>query len=179
MKRLIIKRFVLVLALTVLFTAPLFAQAMKDMPSERIENSQQQMFGQPQQGFFGSLLGSAFDENHFRMNHSYSLAYNSFVGATTGEYVNTMIYKFDAPVMLRADIGVMHQPFGASQQQIQTGFGQNAFTGIYLKNAQLIWQPKKDMTFSIQFMQIPQGQFFNPMMNPMGGGFGRPSMWGW
>jgi len=162
------------------------AQFQKDVPSPTIQSSQT-IFAPPSEFSIGSFLGNLFDGNQFQMHHSYTLSYNSLLGNTTGEYVNTMIYKFDAPVVLRADIGVMHQPFGASQRQLQYGFRQNDFSGIYLKNAQILWQPTKNMTISAAYQQVPPGQWFNQMgfwgngfgFNRFGGlgGFGGASLW--
>ncbi len=162
------------------------AQFQKDVPSQSIQSSQT-IFATPSEFSIGSFIGNIFDDKHFQMNHSYTLSYNSMLGNTTGEYVNTMIYKFDAPVMIRADVGVMHQPFGASQRQRQYGFGQNDFSGIYLKNAQILWQPTKNMTVSAAYQQIPLGQWFNQMgfwgngwsngFNRFGSGFGGAAMW--
>lgn len=180
------KKVLFIFALMWLLGTSASAQFQKDVPSPSIQSSQT-IFSTPSEFSIGSFIGNIFDDQHFQMNHSYTLSYNSLLGNTTGEYVNTMIYKFDAPVMIRADIGVMHQPFGASQRQLQYGFGQNDFSGIYLKNAQVLWQPTKNMTISAAYQQIPPGQWFNQMgfwgngwssgLNRFGSGFGGATMW--
>ncbi len=173
------KKAVVMFALVLALSNAAEAQLVRDLPQQGVQDGTVGMLKPA--GFFENLLGSAFDENHFQMHHSFSLSYNSFLGNTVGEYTNTMMYKFDIPLMIRADIGVMTQPFGASPMQQQLGFSQNAFQGIYLKNFQAIYQPTKNMTFSISFQQIPAGQMFwgNPYMNGWGGGFGRDPYFGW
>jgi hypothetical protein len=156
------------------------AQFSKDVPRQTVEDGTAAIFRKPSESFFGQLLGPAFDENHFQMRHSYSLMYNSFFGNTVGEYVNTMIYQFDFPLTLRADIGVIHQPFGVTPMQQQFLGGQNVFQGVYLKNLQAVYKPTKDITIGLSFQQIPQGQLF--WANPWGmGGIGmmRDPVWGW
>lgn len=167
-------------ALSFLLASGALAQFQKDAPTPTIQSSQT-MFAAPSEFSIGSFLGNLFDENRFQMRHSYALSYNSLLGNATGEYVNTMIYQFDAPVTLRADIGVMHQPFGASQRQLQYGFGRNDFSGVYLKNAQILWQPTKNIAVSAAYQQLPPGAWFNQMgwwgFNRFGRGFGGSMMW--
>ncbi len=156
------------------------AQFSKDVPRQTVEDGTAAIFRKPTESFFGQLLGPAFDENHFQMHHSYTLTYNSLFGNTVGEYVNTMIYQFDFPLTLRADIGVIHQPFGVTPMQQQWLGGQNIFQGIYLKNLQAVYKPTKDITIGLSVQQIPQGQLF--WGNPWGmGGIGmmRDPIWGW
>lgn len=170
---------ILALVLALVLTASARAQFVKDTPSERIQSSSQTVFSRPAEWSIGSFLGNIIDDKHFQMSHSYSLSYNSLIGNTTGEYVNTITYKFDAPVLIRTDIGLMHQPFGASQKQLQSGFGANDFSGVYLKNAQVLWKPTKNMIFSASFQQVPANQWLNGFngfggngFNRFGGGFG-------
>jgi hypothetical protein len=177
------KKAVVIFTLVLALSGAAQAQLVRDLPRQGVEDGTSAMLKPA--GFFENLLGNAFDENHFQMRHSFSLNYNSFLGNTTGEYVNTMIYKFDIPLMIRADVGVMAQPFGVSAMQQQLGYNQSAFQGVYLKNVQAIYQPTKNMTFSVSFQQIPAGQMYwgNPYMNGYGtGGFGsmmRDNSWGW
>lgn len=180
------KKVIFIVGLLWILGTDASAQFQKDVPSQTIQSSQT-IFATPSEFSIGSFIGNILDDKHFQMNHSYTLSYNSMLGNTTGEYVNTMIYKFDAPVMIRADVGVMHQPFGASQRQLQYGFGPNDFSGVYLKNAQVLWQPTKNMTFSAAYQQVPPGQWFNQMgfwgngwgsgFNRFGSGFGGSAMW--
>ncbi|MDX2129685.1 MAG: hypothetical protein SFU91_11690 [Chloroherpetonaceae bacterium] len=138
------------------FSSLLYAQSLRDIQRDKVTDAGSTMF-KPGESFFGNLLGSAFDENHFRMNHSYALQFNSFTGATTGEYTNTMVYRFNFPLMIRADVSMMHQPLGVSQLQRDRGFGGMNFNGIYLRNLSAIYQPTKDLGFGVSFSQVPQG----------------------
>ncbi|MCS7013155.1 MAG: hypothetical protein RMI34_00160 [Chloroherpetonaceae bacterium] len=170
--------FAVILVLTLSVSTQ--AQFVKDVPRQTVSDGAAAVFQRPSESLFSNLLGPAFDENHFQMHHSYSLTYNSLFGTTVGEYVNTMIYRFDFPLALRADIGVIHQPFGTSPVQNQFLGGQNPFQGVYLKNLQAVYQPTKDLTLSFSIQQVPQGYFF--WGNPWGFGnvgFLRDPFLGW
>lgn len=174
------KKALFIALLVFMLSVSAHAQFAKDVPRQTVSDGAAAVFQQPSESFFANLLGPAFDEHHFQMRHSYSLTYNSLFGTTVGEYVNTMIYRFDFPLAVRADIGVLHQPFGTSPLQAQFLGGQNAFQGVYLKNLQAIYQPTKDLTLSLSFQQIPQGYFF--WGSPWGfgnAGFLRDPFFGW
>lgn len=153
------KNLVLTAALVFFLALPAKAQLVRDIPGERIPDATTGLVQAPgTTGFFESFLGSAFSDNRFQMHHSYTLQYSSAINNTVGEYVNTMTYQFDFPLILRADIGVMHQPFGASSEQLKNGLGTDAFTGIYLKNASAIYRPTRDLTIGIMFQQFRAGE---------------------
>lgn len=151
--------FAVMLMAALLLAETAHAQMLKDMPRQGVDATPGLV--KPMDNLFSSFLGSAFDENHFRMNHSYELTYSSYLGGTLGEYTNTMIYQFDIPLSIRADVAVMHQPFGQVQLQGINGTNTNAFSGVYLKNAEVMYRPTKDMNISIRFMQVPNG-YYNP-----------------
>lgn len=167
----IIAAFTFVLLIALAETAS--AQLVRDMPRQGVSDATPSMVKPA--GFFENFLGTAFDDTHFQMNHSYSLEFNSFIGTTIGEYTNTMIYKFDIPLTIRADVGVMHQPFGGGQIQGANGLQQNLFSGVYLKNAEVNYQPSENMLISVRFVQAPNGNpyfYGNPYYGGGRNGFG-------
>ncbi|NTW50727.1 MAG: hypothetical protein HGB19_13560 [Chlorobiales bacterium] len=152
------KNALLIAALLTLLALPAQAQLVRDLPGERISDAAPGLVQSPGgPGLFESFIGSAFNDSHFQMHHSYSLQYSSGMNNTVGEYVNTMTYQFDFPLTLRTDIGVMHQPFGASNEQLKQGIGSDAFTGLYLKNASATYRPTRDLTIGILFQQYRPG----------------------
>lgn len=100
---------------------------------------------QPTSGF-----ASFINLNRLHVQHTYQSAVMFGAGEplTESEYINTMMYKFESPVWLRMDIGVIHDPFGTQQ------FGNNSYNAqIYLKNLSLDWKPTSNTTFSFGFRQ--------------------------
>lgn len=129
------------------------AQLVRDLQKQETQNTSSVLVTSPGSTYGSSFLSAVLDNPHFNMSHSYSFEYNSLMNNTVGEYVNTMTYDFNFPLSIRADIGVMHQPFGASDKQMQYGLGSDAFTGIYLKNASLLYQPTDNLWMSISVQQ--------------------------
>jgi hypothetical protein len=158
-------KLLLIISLIILEPAISQAQLKRDLPDHSIDNASSMLVASPSMDQGGSLFNTLLDPEHFRMSHSYSLEYNSMMNNTVGEYVNTMRYAFDFPLVLRADIGMMHQPFGASDKQAQYGFGSDAFTGVYLKNASLTYRPFKNLLMGISYQRY-NAMGYNPF-HPM------------
>ena len=152
-----LKKALYIFAVAFCFATSASAQLIRDLPSASVENASGAYMAQPTTGFFESFISAALDETHFSMSHSYSLTYTSLMNTTVGEYVNTMVYEFDIPLMLRADIGVSHQPFGASQAQLKYGYGDGDLSGVYLKNAELLYQPLKNLSIGVSYRQYRAG----------------------
>ncbi|ACF14151.1 conserved hypothetical protein [Chloroherpeton thalassium ATCC 35110] len=152
-----VKKALSIFALAFCFATSASAQLIRDLPCAGVEDASSAYMQQPTTGMFESFLSSAFDETHFSMSHSYSLTYTSLLNTTVGEYVNTMVYQFDIPLMLRADIGISHQPFGASGTQLKYGYGDGDLSGVYLKNAELLYQPLKNLSIGVSYRQYRAG----------------------
>lgn len=102
------------------------------------------------------------DMNRVQMHHSYSFGVSSFGGGNTfseGLYTNTLIYSFQAPVVMRMDVGVAHDPFGT-----QTFGPQQKSAQIYLQNLSLQYRPAENMLLTFAFSQYPgsSSMFNNP-----------------
>lgn len=102
------------------------------------------------------------DMNRLEMHHSYSFGVTSYGGGNNfseGLYTNTLIYSFQAPVVMRMDVGVAHDPFGT-----QTFGPQQKSAQVYLQNLSLQYRPAENMLFTFAFSQYPGGNsmFNNP-----------------
>lgn len=106
-------------------------------------------------------LSGFLDMSKFKMKHSYSMSLTSFGGGnnfTEGMYTNTIFYKFDAPAVLRMDLGIIHDPFNT-----QT-FGNNSNNAqFFLKNLSLEYKPWQNTTLYVGFRQQPYSvsNYFN------------------
>ena len=91
--------------------------------------------------------------NKLEMHHSYSMSVSSFGGGNNfseGLYTNTLLYRFDAPAVMRMDIGVLHDPFGTQK------FGNNSNNAqLFLKNLSLDYKPTQNTVLSFGFRQVP------------------------
>ena len=108
----------------------------------------------------GFSLDKFFDPKYFQMRHSYEMSFGSYGGGTTslGEYTNTMMWRFSQRLAARVDVGVAHSMFGSSPTGVAGVPGsQNSFANIYLKNAEIAYQPMKNMTLHVAFRQAPRG----------------------
>lgn len=107
----------------------------------------------------GFSIDKLFDSRYFRMHHSYQVSFGSFGGATAGlgEYTNTMLWRFSPNLAARVDVGVAHSLFGDTGRAAGIPGAQNSFSNIYLKNAEVAYQPVKNMTLHLAFRQAPRG----------------------
>lgn len=107
----------------------------------------------------GFSLNKLFDPRFFQMHHSFQMSFGSGGGGSgsIGEYTNTMMWRFSQKLAARVDVGVTQNLFGSAP----TGFGspgsQNSSANIYLKNAEVSYQPMKNMTLHLSFRQAPRG----------------------
>ncbi|MBN1895106.1 hypothetical protein JW906_11450 [bacterium] len=104
-------------------------------------------------GFMSALL----DPAKFSMEQSYSVSFaaSGSRSMNQGLYLNTLKYKFSDPLFAQVRIGYLHQPFGGSFAQNQTG------GTLFVQNAMLRYKPTPNMTITLDYEQIP-APFFNP-----------------
>ena len=124
-------------------------------------------------------MGTLFSDEHFRMAHSYELSTSSFGGGSSmGMYTNTMQWQFNDAWAARADVSVVHQPFGGSEAGLGASDGQNM--RVMLRNAEVAYRPNENMKFHFQVRQSPYGRYARPGAAygygaPPAMGFGRRS----
>jgi len=110
------------------------------------------------------VLGKIFDDDHFRMSHTYEASFSSFGGeaASMGMYTNSMMWQFNSDWAARLDVSVA-QPFSQT-----AGFGQQE-TRVFVRNAEVAYRPSENMEVRFQFRQSPYGRYASPYgYNPYG-----------
>jgi hypothetical protein len=98
-------------------------------------------------GFLNQLI----DPDKFSMSQSYSLSFMSSGRQSTniGLYLNTINYRISDPLMAQVSVGYMHQPLGGMASQANQN-GQ-----VFLQRAMLQYKPTENMTFTVDYQQIP------------------------
>jgi hypothetical protein len=104
-----------------------------------------------------NALGNLFGADDFQMGHSYQMSFSSFGGNATsmGMYTNSMRWQFNSDLAARVDVGVAH-PLANSG-----AFG-NQETKVFLRNAEVAYEPSENMRFHIQIQQSPYGRYASP-----------------
>ncbi len=111
-------------------------------------------------GFDGLL-----DASRISMNHQMGMGYSSAGGNgyTQGYYMNTIRYRFDAPVDLQLRLGVANNPF----KQAYSGPGQGPLNGLlnnaeFFGGADLSWRPADNVLFRISVDRLAPGMYRSP-----------------
>ncbi|HTY58831.1 MAG TPA: hypothetical protein VMF59_08425 [Bacteroidota bacterium] len=115
-----------------------------------------------------TLFFGWFDPSKFSMHHSFELSYQSFAGQgmSLGTYTNSMMYRFADNLNARADVSMSFMPSN-SLSSFGTK-GSNNFSGIYLRNAELNYQPWENVRVQLQYSQLPYGSYYySPFYYPM------------
>lgn len=150
------------LVLTLSLSATLTVQAQYANGSN--SDAEAKLFREPT----GFSLNKLFSPEFFHMSHSYELSYSSFGGhgLTLGEYTNSMMWRFSTKLAARVDVAVQHTPFGVSGLNNGLPVSQNNLNGIYLKNAEVAYQPMKNLFMQFSIHQAPNG--YGYYLNPYG-----------
>jgi len=106
------------------------------------------------------------DPSRIKMDHQMGMGFSSGSGRgySQGYYMNTISYKFDAPVMLRLRTGITNNPYssgGMSQP------GQSALSNMFNEaelfgGADLVWKPKDNVMLKISIDQVPNAMWGYP-----------------
>jgi hypothetical protein len=99
----------------------------------------------------GNLFGFLNSDN-FQMKHSYDMSYSSFGGEgfALGVYTNSMFFKINPDLNVQTDISVVNSPYSTLGKNFQ-----NNINGIYLSRAAINYKPFKDISISLQYMNLP------------------------
>jgi hypothetical protein len=105
----------------------------------------------------GSLFGFLSSEN-FSMHHSIGLSYSSMggYGTSLATYTNSMMYKFSDNMNVQLDASFVTSPYSSLGKDYQ-----KSLQGIYISRAAFNYKPWDDVTFSIQYRNIPN-YYYNP-----------------
>ncbi len=116
------------------------------------------------------------DASRVSMNHQVGMGYMSSGGHgyTQGYYLNTIGYRFTAPVTLKLRMGVANNPYA---QTSGTGYGQSALGGMlnnaeFFGGADLDWRPADNVLFRISVDKLAPGMYRS-------GHYGNLFMGGW
>ena len=102
----------------------------------------------------GSLLFGWFNPERFSMHHSVSFSYTTIggEGISLGTYTNSMMYRFADNLDARADLSLSYSPFNTLSK---FGTARNDLSSIYLSRAQVNYRPWENVTFLLQYRQLP------------------------
>ncbi|MBS1262448.1 MAG: hypothetical protein MAG453_01799 [Calditrichaeota bacterium] len=143
-------------------------------PPTTTETLRQPVIDDGGQGFSGLL-----DLSRLSMDHQFGMGYMSSGGRgyTQGYYLNTLTYRFNAPVLLRLRTGVTNNPF--AQSGSMTRPGQSAMSAFFnnaefFGGADLLWKPSENTRLMISVERTPPGMFGGGRyVNP----YGSPGFW--
>lgn len=119
----------------------------------------------------GGSLFNFLSADRFSMNQSYALSFYSGGGqsGSLGMFTNTFNFKLSNPLMLRVDMGIMHQPFGGPKTGLQN---QNAH---FMHGAELIYRPSDHFMMQVGYRNNPYysnaGFYENPFARGTNGSF--------
>ena len=104
-----------------------------------------------------SLFGFLSSEN-FSMHHSIGLSYSTIggYGTSLATYTNSMFYKFSDKMNFQLDASFVTSPYSSFGKEFQ-----NLIQGVYISKAAFNFKPWDDVTFSIQYRNIPN-YYYNP-----------------
>ncbi len=112
------------------------------------------------------LLFGFFNPENFQMHHTFDISYSASgsSGLALSTYTNSMFYKFNDKLNIKADISVVNSPYNTFGSQFS-----KQLNGIYLSRAQLNFMPSKNMRISVEYSHLP---YYNSYYSPYSYGFG-------
>lgn len=119
-------------------------------------------------GSINSFLGLLNPEN-FLMRHNVSLNYMSFGGTSLSlaSYTNSMMYKINSDLNLRADITLQGSPFGNGGS-----FSQSNLNKVFLSRAELNYRPSENFFLQLQYRELPMNYWGSYPYSPYSRFFG-------
>ncbi|MCB2210853.1 hypothetical protein KQI52_01935 [bacterium] len=121
------------------------------------------------------------DPSRIQMSHSVGMGYMSSGGHgyTQGYYMNTLSYRFNAPVLLQLRTGVTNNPYATTGAMTQPG--QSAMSSFFnnaelFGGADLIWKPRDNMRIQISVNRNAPGMYGYGSPYGYGYGYGFDSM---
>ncbi len=162
------RRIIAGILLTVVSTAAVFAQAPLRETSEPSTRDYLSTPWPTNPG--GGLLNGLLDPSRIMMSHSIGMSYMSSGsdGYTQGYYMNTMAYRFNAPLLLRLHLGVANDPFSDynSYSPDQSPLANTFANGQFIGGADLDWRPAKNVRMFLSIHKNSRGLYgLNPYSN--------------
>ena len=155
------RKIVAVLILVVASAIPAAAQFREAVPLDRPSARLYQA-----SGALGSVMSKIFNPSVFKMSHGFEMSAGTAGGRgySMGMYTNTMAWQFSEKFAMRADVAVAYSP----QNRNLTALGfERSGPRVFLRNAEIAWQPSEKVRLNIQVRQDPYGY-----RNPYGYGYG-------
>jgi hypothetical protein len=119
---------------------------------------------------------SLLDPNRFSMKQSYIASFSSSGGSSgaMGTYINSMEYRFNAPLILRLKVAYQTQT-GAlfNSRNTYSGLRQNDQGRMFVPSFDLIYKPFKNTTVNIAYRDytgMSRGSYYD-RYNSFGSGF--------
>ena len=108
---------------------------------------------------YGSASVGILDPSRISMSHSLGMGYSSAGGGMSqGYYMNTLSYRFDAPVLLRLRTGITNNPFATSGAMSQPG--ESALSSMFnnaefFGGADVLWKPADNVFLKVSVDRVP------------------------
>lgn len=111
---------------------------------------------------------SLLDPDRFSMKQSYMASFSSTGGSggVMGTYINSMEYRFNAPLILRLKVAYQTQTgtvFG--HKDSFTGLRQNAQGRLFVPSFDVVYKPFKNTTIGISYRDFSGMNMGNPYYN--------------
>jgi len=155
------KRLLAIATLLIVTVSLGFAQSpFRDKP---VETTREYLKNPPiVQGFQGLL-----DPSRITMHQQIGMSYSSYGGSgyTQGYYLNTLSYRFNAPVLLNIHTGVTNNPFSTENSPGSTSFGPVLGNAEFFGGADLNWKPANNVFVQFSFYKVPGSLFYNNLFN--------------
>lgn len=107
---------------------------------------------------------SLLDPERFSMRHQYIVSYGSGGGmgnsSLMGMYINTMEYRFNAPIIMRMNVAYQAGTANLFGGGGKTYAGMDQSGQVYVPSAEIIYQPFKNTVISIQYRDM-RGRYGN------------------
>ncbi|MCB0720430.1 MAG: hypothetical protein KDD65_18430 [Bacteroidetes bacterium] len=140
----------------------LFNPAQGQLRTEGANKTQTALYDSGARAF---LLNTLFSPEHFKMSHSVEMSVGSGGGQTNSlaMYTNTLAWNFGQKLAARADISLAYSPFSSGSFNAN---GPGSMTGrngnVFLRNAEVMYQPSENVRLHIAFQQSPYGYYGSP-----------------
>ncbi len=112
-------------------------------------------------GTSGFLMNTLFNPQHFKMGHSFEMSMGSGGGYTTSlaMYTNSLMWRFGDKFSARADIAMAYSPYSSG---FNGGGGPSDSPRVFLRNAEIDYQPTSNLNLHLSVRQSPYGLFASP-----------------
>ena len=111
-----------------------------------------------------NALTGFLDPSRLSMGHQVGMGYTTFGGRgySQGYYMNTISYRFKAPVVLRTRLGITNNPFasGGYNSPGTTSLGSAFNNAEFFGGADLDWRPKENILFRLSIDKLAPGMYY-------------------